>query len=199
MPDSTPPTVGSDQEELVDGDYFAPLASAKYILLTTFKPDGGQASVVVRGGVVDGRAYVQTWSHPDAMKHLRHTDEVQVAPCAARGLLCLAPPLDAIARLLPDEEASEVARKLSRKSPVRRHSLTPLLHRARHQQRVYYELLACEAAPSGPGAFNGPGRSAADPRGRSREPIRLRSCGVLLLSRGPEESEFPSSRASPGV
>jgi len=172
MSDSTPATAGSHQEEPVDGDYFAPLASAKHMLLTTFKPDGGQASVVVRGGVVDGRAYVWTWSRPDAMKHLRHTDEVQVAPCAARGLLCLAPPLDATARLLPDEEASQVARKLSRKSQVRRHFPTPLLHpvhRARHRQRVYYELLAYEAEPAVPhgrGAFNVPGRSAADPRGK---------------------------------
>lgn len=169
MSDSTPAAVGSYPGEPVDGGYFAPFASAKYMLLTTFKPDGGQASVVVRGVVVDGRAYISTWSHLDAMKHLRHTEEVQVAPCAARGLLCLAPPLDAIARLLPDEEASQVARKLSRKSQVQ-HFLAPLLHllhRARHRQRVYYELLAYEAAPAAPygrDAFNVPGRSAADPR-----------------------------------
>lgn len=172
MSDSTPATEGSYPEEPVDGGYFASLASAKHVLLTTFKPEGGQASVVVRGVVVDGRAYVWTWSHSDAMKHLRHTDEVRVAPCAARGLLCLAPPLDAIARPLPDEEASQVARKLSRKSPVRRHFLTPLLHRvhrARHRRKVYYELLAYAAAPAAPygrDAFDVPGRSAADPRGK---------------------------------
>src|SRR5690242_14789025 len=150
--DSRPATEGGYQEETAGG-YFAPLASAKYMLLTTFKPDGGQASAVVRGVVVDGRAYFWTRSHPDAVKHLRHTDKVQVAPCAARGLLCLAPPLDAVARLLPDEEAGQVARKLSRKSPARPHFLTPMLHRvhrARHRQKVYYELLADEDVPAAP-------------------------------------------------
>lgn len=169
MSDSTPATRGSRQEEAVDGGYFAPLASARYMLLTTFKPDGGQASAVVSGGVVDGRAYVWTWSDSDAVKHLRHTDEVQVAPCAVRGLLCLAPPLDAIARLLPDGEASQVAGKLSRKSQGRWRFLTPLLHRARHRQRVYYELLAYEAAAAAPddqGAFNVADRLAAGPRGK---------------------------------
>lgn len=172
MSDSTPATADSYQNEVVDGGYFAPLASAKYMLLTTFRTDGSQTSAVVRGGVVDGRAYVLTWSHSDAVKHLRHTDEVQVAPCVARGLLCLAPPLDAVARPLPDEEASQVAGKLSRQSWVRRHFLTPLLHRvrrARHRQRMYYELVADEtamAAPYDQGAFNVHDRSATDPRGK---------------------------------
>jgi hypothetical protein len=84
---------------------------------------------------------------------------VQVAPCAARGLLCLAPPLDAVARLLPDEEASQIAGKLARKSQVQRFFPIRLPHWARHRRSSYYELVAYEAATAAPHD-----RSATDPR-----------------------------------
>jgi PPOX class probable F420-dependent enzyme len=167
-----PAAVSGDQEEAVEGGYFAPLASAKYMLLTTSKPDGSQASDVVRGVVIGDRAYVQARSHSDAVQNLRHRDKVQVAPCAARGLLLLAASLDAVARLLPDEEASQVAAKLARTSQVQRHLSIPLLHRvnrARRQQMVHYELLACESAAVAThdrGALDNQDRSAADPPGK---------------------------------
>jgi PPOX class probable F420-dependent enzyme len=140
-------TESSYHEDAAGGGYFASLASAKYLLLTTFKPDGIPVSAAVHG-VVDGdRAYFRAWSQSDTVKNLRHADEVQVAPCAALGLLSLAPPLDALARRLPPgEEASRVAGKLARKYPVRQRFLIPLLHRTRRWQMVHYELLTYQAA-----------------------------------------------------
>lgn len=105
MPDRTSATEGGYQEGSAGDGYFAPLASARRMMLTTFKPDGGQASAAVHGVVDGGRAYFRAWSHSGTVENLRHTDEVQVAPCTALGLLLLAPPLDAVARPLPDEEA----------------------------------------------------------------------------------------------
>lgn len=141
MSDRISAATSSHEGEAVAGGYFAPLAAAKYMLLITSREDGSQASVVVRGVVIDDRAYVRTWSNSDAAKSLRHASQVQVAPCAARGLLLLAPPLDAVARLLPEKEAGQVSGKLSQ-TRVQRYLLIPLLHRGRRRRMVYYELLA---------------------------------------------------------
>ena len=128
-------------EETADGTYFAPLAKARYLLLTTFRQKGTPVSTPVQG-IVDGdRAYLRVWSQSGTVKRLRHTDGVQVAPCGALGLWSHGPPLDAAARRLAGEEASRVAGPLARKYPVRRRSLARLLQRARRRQLVYYELL----------------------------------------------------------
>lgn len=174
MSDRTPAAVSGYQDEAAGDGYFAPLASAAYMQLITPNPDGSQATAVVRGVVIGDRAYVRAWSHSDAAKNLRHTRRVQVAPCAVRGFLRLAPPLDAVARLLSGEEASQVAGKLARESEARRHFPVPLLHRvhqvhpARHRQVVHYELSASEPAAATAhdrAALDVPDRPAADPPG----------------------------------
>ena len=121
--------------------YFAPLAKARYLLLTTFRPNGTPVSAPVQG-IVDGdRAYFRVWSQSGPARRLRHTDGVQVAPCGAMGLVSYGPPLDAAARPLAGREASQVAGQLARKYPARRRSLTRLLQRARRRRLVHYELL----------------------------------------------------------
>lgn len=85
MPDRPSAAHSTGQDEDADG-YFAPLASARYLLLTTFTPAGIPASATVRG-VVDGDlAYFRAWTHSAAAKNLRHDGEVQVAPGTALGL-----------------------------------------------------------------------------------------------------------------
>ncbi|MFY9651903.1 hypothetical protein [Trebonia sp.] len=175
MPDRTSATEGGYQEGSAGDGYFAPLASARRMMLTTFKPDGGQASAAVHGVVDGGRAYFRAWSHSGTVENLRHTDEVQVAPCTALGLLLLAPPLDAVARPLPDEEAGRVAGILARRNRVGQRFLVPLLHRAQRLRAVYYELLTYEAVAvttrdqGAPDVLN---RTATDTR--SREPGAIR-------------------------
>ena len=146
MPDRQSATQGGNQQEATDG-YFGPLRSAKYMLLTTFKPDGIPVFKHVHG-VVDGeRAYFRAWYQSDTAKRLGHTDDVQVRACPLPGLT-VGPPIDAVARLLPGEEASWVARKLACKYPLQQHFLIPLLHRTRRWQMAHYELLTYEAAAS---------------------------------------------------
>jgi len=129
------------REEPAGGRNFAPLAKARYLLLTTFKQKGTPVSAAVQG-IVDGdRAYFRVRSQSGAARRLQHTDGVQVAPYGARGLWSYGPPLDAAARRLDGEEASRVAGHLARKYPVRRGSLARLLGRARNRPLAYYELL----------------------------------------------------------
>lgn len=142
MPDRTCAADSSDQQEAADGGYFAPLAPARNLQLTTFKRDGLPVTASVPG-VVDGdRAYFRARTQSGTVKRLRHTDAVQVTPCGVLGICSYGPPLDAIARRLPAEEASLVAAKLDRKYPVRHRFLIRLLRR----QAVYYELVADDAA-----------------------------------------------------
>ena len=126
-------------QEAADG-YFSPLAPAKRVLLATFKwgrtPVASPTRMVVHGD----RAYFQTWSRSPAGKRLRNNDWIQVAPCAALGLYRYGPWLDATARLLAGEEASQAAGKLARQHPGQGGGLTSLAYRFRGAQTVHYEL-----------------------------------------------------------
>lgn len=142
MSDRTSATESSYHREATDG-YFAPLATAKYMLLTMFRPDGIAVYTPVHG-VVDGdRAYFRIRNESGTAQRLRQTGAVQVTACAVFGLVTFGPPLDAVTRLLPPsgEETSQVARKLARKYPLQQRLLTPLLPRTRRWQMVHYELL----------------------------------------------------------
>lgn len=132
-------------QEAADG-YFTPLAPARHVLLTTFKwgrtPVASPARVVVEGD----RAYFQTWSTSRTSRRLRHNDWVQVAPCAALGLYRYGPWLDATARPLAGEEASQAEEKLAREHPGRPGGLTSLAYRLRRARPVQYELRPCGGA-----------------------------------------------------
>lgn len=138
-----PEEAGYPREAAGDG-YFAPLASARYLQVTTLGRDGRPVPARVHGVVDGGRAYFAARSWSGTVRRLRHADAVQVAPCGALGL-CYGPPLDAAARLLPAEEASRAAAELARKYPVRRRSLTSWLHRAWRPKMMHYELLSDDA------------------------------------------------------
>jgi uncharacterized protein len=146
MPDRRSATGGGGQQEAADG-YFGPLGPARYMLITTFQPDGIPVSSHVHGVVHDGRAYFRAWDRSGTAQRLRHTDDVQVAP-GRMPSLAVGPPLDAVARPLPGEEAGWVARELARKHPLQQRFLIPLVRRARRSQLAYYELLTYEAAAS---------------------------------------------------
>ena len=138
---STGPSTKSRARQEAPGDgYFASLAPARYVLLTTFTRDGKPVATSVRV-VVDGDlAYFRTRHPTGQSKRLRHGGWVQVAPCSALGLIRYGLPLDATARLLAGEEVSTAAAKLSGKYPVRR--LRRLFHRVPRRETRYYELRA---------------------------------------------------------
>jgi len=167
-----------DREETGDGSYFAPLAKARYLLLTTFKQKGTPVSAVVQG-VTDGdRAYFRVRSRSGTARRLRHTDGVQVAPCRALGVWSYGPPLDAAARPLAGEEAGRIAGQLDRKYPVRHRSLTWPVHRAWRRRLAYYELLL--------GDRGGPQRRGRGIGSRGRQ-------GWLVSTTWPDEAGLPSS------
>lgn len=146
MPDRRSATKGGSQHRASDR-YFGRLQSAKYMQLTTFKPDGIPVSTRVHG-VVDGdRAYFRAWHQSGTARRLRHTDDVQVTACPMPGFT-VGPPLDAVARLLSGEEASWAARKLAGKYLLQQHFLIPLIRRTRRWELAHYELLTYQAAAS---------------------------------------------------
>jgi PPOX class probable F420-dependent enzyme len=132
----------SYQQEASHAGYFAPLASAKYMLLTSFKRNGTPVYTSVQGMVDGNRAYFRVWSRSGLVKRLRHTGAVLVAPCTVLGLCSYGQPLDATARLLSDREASRVAPELACRYAARRRFLIPLLLRTGRWQMVYYELVS---------------------------------------------------------
>lgn len=148
MQDRPPAPESNYQQQAAAGGNFAALAAGKYMLLTTFKPDGTPVSTTVHG-VVDGdRAYFGVLRPSGTAKRLRSTKSVQVTPCIMLGFVSFGPLLDAVARPLSGEEVSRAASKLTRKYPVQERFLVPLLHRMRRWQMVPYELLATMPPPS---------------------------------------------------
>jgi len=129
-------------QEATDG-YFSALVPAKYVLLTTFKWGRTPVSSPVRMAVQGDRAYIQTWSRSPAWKRLLRNGWVQVAPCAALGLYRYGPWLDATARPLAGEEASQAAKMLARERPGWPGRWTSLAHRLRGARPVHCELQPC--------------------------------------------------------
>lgn len=122
--------------------YFASLARGRYLMLTTFKPNGTPVSTPVQGMADGDRAYFRAWNRSGPVKRLRRTAAVQVTPCTALGLCSYGAPIGATARLLPAEEASRVAGNLARKYPLQQRLLIRLLRRTRRWPMLHYELLA---------------------------------------------------------
>jgi PPOX class probable F420-dependent enzyme len=123
-----------------------PLASAKYLLLTTFNRDGAPQATPVRVLADGDRACFRTSDTSGISKRLRHTDWVQAAPCTVLGLCRTGPTVDATARLLAGAEASRAAERLTPRYPAWRGFLGSLVHRVTGRQAVFYELRPDETA-----------------------------------------------------
>ena len=139
---SGPLTDSRARQDAIGDGYFASLAPAKYMLLTTFTRDGKPVATAQRT-VLDGdRAYFRTGHPTGPSRRLRDGGWVQVAPCSVLGFIRYDLPLDATARLLTGEEASTAAAKLASKYPGRPRFLRQLLHRVARRETAYYELRA---------------------------------------------------------
>ena len=174
---SRPTTTGSSGHEAVKGGSFVTLESAKYLLLTTFKPDGTPMAVPVRV-VVDGDcACFGAWAASGTSKRLRRTDWVQVVRCTPLGMASFGPRVNATARLLAGEEARRAAGRLASKHPAWREIVSVLARRVTGQQSAYYELRPQEAAkePAPPSAVTARVlRIRVDRTGRRLPPVPLR-------------------------
>ena len=94
------------------------LGRASYVLLTTFRKTGAPVSTPV--WVMRSGDELLVWSNPAAgkIKRIRNSDRVELAPCTVRGKP-LGRSIDAVARLLSDEETRSMLRLLVRKYGVR--------------------------------------------------------------------------------
>ena len=144
----------------------APLASAKYLLLTSFNRDGAALATPLRVMADGDRAYVRTSDASALSKRLRRTDWVQVSPCTVLGVCRTGPTVDATARLLAGDEAGWAAAQLASKYPVWRRFLGSLAHRVTGRRAVYYEVQPDEAAEE-------PAPPAVAVRARQRARVRL--------------------------
>ena len=143
---SRPSTTDRPGQHAAGGGKPAPLASAKYLLLTSFNRDGAALATPVRVLADGGRAYFRTSDASGLSTRLRRTDWVQVSPCTVLGVCRTGPTVDATARLLAGDEASWAAAQLAAKYPVWRRFLGSLARRATGRHAVYYEMQPDEAA-----------------------------------------------------
>jgi uncharacterized protein len=121
--------------------YFAPVADATYISLTTFRRDGRAVATPVHVVVTaDGaHAYFRTWDVTGKAKRIRHTAAVEVAAATFRGRP-LGPALKATARLLDGAESEQAAARLAARHPVLQGRLIPWYHRLRGWTTQQYLL-----------------------------------------------------------
>jgi len=124
----------------------APLASAKYLLLTSFNRDGAALATPVRVLADGDRAYFRTSDASGLAKRLRRADWVQVSPCTVLGVCRTGPPVDATARLLAGDKADWAAAHLAPRHPAWRRLVGSLARRVTGRQAVYYEVQPDEAA-----------------------------------------------------
>ena len=143
-----PPTTDRPGQPAAGSGKPAPLASAKYLLLTSFNRDGATLATPVRVLADGGRACFRTSDASGLSKRLRHTDWVQVSPCTVLGVCRTGPTVDATARLLAGHQASWAAEQLPLKYPVWRRFVGALARRVTGRQAVYYELRA-DKGPAG--------------------------------------------------
>ena len=119
--------------------YFAPVAGATYICLTTFRRSGVPVSTAVHV-VADGDlAYFRTWDVSGKAKRLRHTPAVRVAPSNGRGRPT-GPELPAVAHLLAGAESERAARLIAARHPLVHGRLIPWFHRRRGWITQQYRL-----------------------------------------------------------
>ena len=143
---SGPLTDSRAQQDAMGDGYFATLAPAKYMLLTTFTRDGKPVATSQRV-VVDGdRAYFRIGHPTGPSRRLQDGGWVQVAPCSVLGFIRYDLPLDATAQLLAGEEAGPAAVTLTSKYPGRPRFLRRLFHRLLRRETAYYELRAYQAS-----------------------------------------------------
>jgi uncharacterized protein len=144
----------------------APLASAKYLLLTSFNRDGAALATPVRVLADGDRAYFRASDASGLSKRLRHTDWVQVSPCTVLGVCRTGQTVDATARLLTGDEADWAGAQLAPKHPVWLRFPGSLVRRVTGRRAVYYEVQPDEAAEE-------PTPPAIAAQARHRAPVRL--------------------------
>lgn len=109
-----------------------------YLSLTTFRKNGSPVATPVWFALDGEKLYVMTGAETGKVRRVRHNAQVEVAPCTLNGSL-LGPSLEAMARILHDEDRLIAQRALLHKYgwQKRIYDLTYILRR---KERVYFEI-----------------------------------------------------------
>lgn len=122
----------------------------KYLSLTSFKRDGTAVATPVWFVGDNGHLLVETDADSYKVKRIRRDAHVRIASCDARGRL-RGEPVDADARILPDEERPHVERLLVEKYRIDRYTIYPLYRLAmrlrRRGSRTHEPPVALEITP----------------------------------------------------
>jgi PPOX class probable F420-dependent enzyme len=97
----------------------------KYLSLTSFRRDGTSVATPVWFVADDGHLLVETYADSYKVRRIRRNPHVRIAVCDARGRL-RGDPVEAEARILPEEERERVERLLARKYPIDRYTVYPV-------------------------------------------------------------------------
>lgn len=99
--------------------------NGKYLSLTSFRRDGSGVATPVWFVSDNGHLLVETDADSYKVKRIRRNAHVRVAVCNARGDI-RGEPVDAEARILPEDERERVERLLGRKYRIDRYTVYPL-------------------------------------------------------------------------
>lgn len=110
-----------------------------YLALTTFRRDGTPVVTPVWFAQEVDRLYVMTGADTGKVRRIRQNAQVEIAPCSVSGTLH-GPQLEAMARLLHDDEKVHANQMLNRKYgwQKRIYDLTYIL---RGRERSYIEIM----------------------------------------------------------
>ena len=97
----------------------------KYLSLTSFKRDGTGVATPVWFVNDNGHLLVETDADSYKVKRIRRDAHVRIALCNARGSI-QSEPVDADARILPEDERRRVERLVSQKYRIDRYTVYPL-------------------------------------------------------------------------
>jgi PPOX class probable F420-dependent enzyme len=101
--------------------------SGKYLSLTSFKRDGTGVATPVWFVGDNGHLLVETDADSYKVKRIRRDAHVQLAVCDARGRVH-GEPIEADARILPENERERVERLLAQKYRIDRYTVLPIYH-----------------------------------------------------------------------
>lgn len=110
-----------------------------YLSLTTFRKNGSPVATPVWFAQDGEKLYVMTGAQTGKVRRVRHNAQVEVAPCTLNGSL-LGPSLEAMARILHDEERAAANRALNRKYGWQKR-IYDLSYILRRKERVYFEIM----------------------------------------------------------
>lgn len=119
----------------------APFVKQYAVRLTSHKKDGTGVGTPVNIVVEGDHAYVRTYAKAWKVKRMRRNPEVEIAPSTVRGAPT-GPEIKARVRLLDQggEENKHAAQLMRRKHPVLHGVFVPLVHKAKRDRTLHYEV-----------------------------------------------------------